>query len=136
MKRHPFLLGAALLLLSWQAEAVAAEPARLDYWRAAGSAGARLLLRHVLRPSLGVSIALLGLDLPVLVSGAVVIEVIFAWPGVGRVAAESVLGADYPLALASAMLTASMVIVGRLLSEAIADRVNPRRLEPADGVRP
>ena len=93
--------------------------------RAAGTGGVRLFVNHVLRPSLGPAIALLGLDLPVLVSGAIVVEIVFAWPGLGLLTANAVLESDYPLALASVMLTASLVIAGRMATEALARMFNP-----------
>jgi peptide/nickel transport system permease protein len=95
--------------------------------RAAGAGGVRLFGQHVLRPSLGPAIALFVLDLPVLVSGAIVVEVIFAWPGVGRLTAEAVLASDYPLALAAAMLAAVVVVGGRFLAEALAHAMHPRQ---------
>lgn len=93
--------------------------------RAAGAAGLRLLTLHVLRPRLGASIALFGLDLPVLVSGAVVVETVFAWPGLGRASAEAILGHDYPLALATATLALIAVVGGRFLAAALARQANP-----------
>ena len=94
--------------------------------RAAGVGRARLIAQHVFRPSASLVIALLGLDLPVVVSGAIVIEVIFAWPGVGRLTAGAVLGGDYPLALAATLLTAGLVLLGRLVSEWLTGLVDPR----------
>jgi ABC-type dipeptide/oligopeptide/nickel transport system permease component len=96
--------------------------------RASGSMGFRLYATHVLRPRLGASIALLALDLPVLVSGAVVIEIVFAWPGLGRLSAEAIQGHDYPLALAAATLSVAAVVFGRFAAETVT-----RRLTPADG---
>jgi peptide/nickel transport system permease protein len=95
--------------------------------RASGTGGWRILLRHVLRPSLGPAVTLFGLDLSVLVSGALVVEMVFAWPGMGRVTAEAILGSDYPLALASSMLCAVVLISGRFLSEILAARLDPRQ---------
>jgi peptide/nickel transport system permease protein len=97
--------------------------------RATGAGGPRLIARHVLRPSLGAAVTLCGRDLPVLVSGAIVVEVVFAWPGLGRLSAEAVLGSDYPLALAAALLAATVVIAGRLLTQWIARAVSPLQAE-------
>lgn len=94
--------------------------------RAVGVGRTRLIAQHVFRPSAALAIALLGLDLPVLVSGAIVIEIIFAWPGVGRLTAGAVLGGDYPLALAATLLTAALVLLGRLVSESLTRWVDPR----------
>ena len=95
--------------------------------RAFGAGGYRLLARHVLRPSLSPAVALFAVDLPVIVSGAIVVEVIFAWPGVGRLTADAVLGSDYPLALAAALLSATVVLFGRLLAEGLARVIDPRQ---------
>lgn len=94
--------------------------------RAGGAGGLRLLTRHVLQPSLGPTVALAGVDLPLVVSGAIVVETVFAWPGVGRLTAEAVLLSDYPLALAAALLSVTFVIVGRLAAQALAARLDPR----------
>lgn len=94
--------------------------------RASGAAGTALLLPHVFRAAAAPTLALAGLDLPVVASGALVVETIFAWPGMGRVAAESVIAEDYPVALASCLLAAIAVVVGRLVSEAAARRLDPR----------
>ena len=99
--------------------------------RAFGAGGYRLLARHVLLPSLSPAVALFALDLPVIVSGAIVVEVIFAWPGVGRLTADAVLGADYPLALAAALLSATVVLLGRLLAEVLARVIDPRQAADA-----
>ncbi len=103
--------------------------------RAAGASGGRLIVRHVLRPSAGTAAALFGLDVPVLVSGAVVIEVVFAWPGLGRLTVEAVLGADYPLALALALLAASAVLAGRGIGQGLARALDPRRADAGEAVR-
>ena len=99
--------------------------------RAIGGGGLRLLAQHVLRPSLSPAVALFAVDLPVIVSGAIVVEVIFAWPGVGRLTADAVLGADYPLALAAALLSATVVLLGRLLAEGLAHVIDPRQAADA-----
>ena len=82
--------------------------------RAAGSAGTRLLVRSVLLPSAGTAVALFALDLPVLVSGGIVIETIFAWPGVGRLTAQAV-------------LAGAVVLLGRHGAEAATRRLDPRQ---------
>ena len=94
------------------------------------------MLRHVLHPNAGITLSLLGLDLPVVVSGAIVIEVVYAWPGVGQLAASSVLGSDYPLALAICALSAGAVVLGRLGAERLkkvrghGSRYDPDRAVP------
>jgi peptide/nickel transport system permease protein len=99
--------------------------------RATGAGGARLVILQVLRPSLGTAVALFAIDLPIIVSGAIVVEVVFAWPGVGRLTAEAILGGDYPLALAAALLAASVVILGRVLAEMLSAALSRRPLSGA-----
>ncbi len=94
--------------------------------RASGERGIALLVRHVLRPAAAPILALVGLDLPALVSGAVVVEIVFSWPGAGRLTAEAILAADYPLALAGAVLAAVAVVLGRAVAEGLARRLDPR----------
>jgi len=93
--------------------------------RATGSGGARLIAQQVLRPSAGPAVALFGLDLPILVSGAIVVEVVFAWPGIGSLTAAAVLESDYPLALASALLTSFFVVLGRQVSTVLGRALQP-----------
>ncbi|MCP3982132.1 MAG: ABC transporter permease [bacterium] len=96
---------------------------------ARGQGGLALLGGHVLRPAIGPAVALFGLDLPALVSGAIVVEVVFSWPGLGRITAESVLESDYPLALAATLLNALVVIVGRFVASWLSRVADPRQRE-------
>lgn len=97
--------------------------------RAGGGAGVGFWLRHVLRPAAAPVIGLAALDVPVLVSGAIVVETAFSWPGLGRVASEAVLAADYPLALACCAACAAAVVGARFGGEALARRLDPRLAE-------
>jgi peptide/nickel transport system permease protein len=94
--------------------------------RAAGSTGAALLFRHVLPVGAAPLLALLALDLPALVSGSLVVETVFAWPGAGRISAEAVIASDYPLALACVALSGLTIVGSRAAGEALARRVDPR----------
>ena len=76
-----------------------------------------MTLRHVLRNALIPVLTLLGLSLPALFSGAVFIEAIFAWPGVGRVLVEAVQARDYPVVMAATAVSAVLVVLGNLLAE-------------------
>jgi peptide/nickel transport system permease protein len=94
--------------------------------RAKGLSGAQVTLRHVLRNALIPVVTLLGLSLPTLFSGAVFIEAIFAWPGVGRVLVEAVQARDYPVVMAATAVSAVLVVLGNLLAEALVSWVDPR----------
>jgi peptide/nickel transport system permease protein len=71
-------------------------------------------------------ITLLGLYLPLLFSGAVFVEVIFAWPGMGRVIVDAILQRDYPVVMATSFLFAVMVVLGNLLADILYAVVDPR----------
>lgn len=85
-----------------------------------------VLTRHVLRNALIPVVTLLGLSLPALFSGAVFVEAVFAWPGVGRVLVEAVRGRDYPVVMAATTISALLVVAGNLLADLLAAAVDPR----------
>ena len=99
--------------------------------RAKGLAPYQVTVRHVLRNALIPVLTLLGLSLPALFSGAVFIEAIFAWPGVGRIMVEAVGARDYPVIMAATTVSAVLVVAGNLLSEALTAWADPR-LRAAD----
>lgn len=82
--------------------------------------------RHVLRNALLPVVTLLGLSLPALFSGTVFVEVIFAWPGMGRVMVDAVGARDYPVLLATTTIFASLVVTGNLLADMLYAAVDPR----------
>jgi peptide/nickel transport system permease protein len=94
--------------------------------RAKGLSETRVALRHVLRNALIPVLTLLGLSLPTLFSGAVFIEAIFAWPGVGRVLVEGVQARDYPVVMAATAVSAVLVVLGNLLAELLVSWADPR----------
>jgi len=94
--------------------------------RAKGLSPAEVNFRHVLRNALIPVVTLLGLSLPALFSGAVFIESIFAWPGVGRVMVEAVGARDYPVIMAATAVSAALVVAGNLVAELLTAWVDPR----------
>jgi len=94
--------------------------------RAKGLDARTVLLRHALRNALVPVLALLGLSLPALFSGAVFVEAIFAWPGVGRVLVDAVVARDYPVVLAATAVSATLVVVGGLVADALTALADPR----------
>lgn len=82
--------------------------------------------RYLLANALGPVVVLLGLSLPALFSGAVFVEGIFAWPGVGRVLIEAVQGRDYPVVMAAATVSAILVVLGNLIADVLGTWVDPR----------
>jgi peptide/nickel transport system permease protein len=94
--------------------------------RAKGCGGLRVLLRHHLRNGLIPVVALLGLTLPALFSGAVFVEGVFAWPGVGQILIQSVQARDYPVVMAATTVSAILVVLGSVAAELVLHRVDPR----------
>ncbi len=87
----------------------------------------RVLTKHVLRNSLAPIINLAGLSLPSLLGGSVLIETVFAWPGMGRLAVESTFGRDYPMILALVLMYGALVIFSNLAADMLELINDPRR---------
>jgi peptide/nickel transport system permease protein len=81
---------------------------------------------HVLRNALIPVVTLLGYLLPGVLSGAILIETIFNWPGMGRLFYEAALGRDYPLLLGMLLLGTVLTILGTLLADIGYGLVDPR----------
>ncbi|HEV3050724.1 MAG TPA: ABC transporter permease [Longimicrobium sp.] len=94
--------------------------------RAKGLSERTVVFKHALRNALIPIITLLGLYLPFLLSGAVLVETIFAWPGMGRTIVEAILARDYPLVMATSFVIAAIVVLGNLLSDVLYAVVDPR----------
>jgi peptide/nickel transport system permease protein len=94
--------------------------------RAKGLGRVRVAQHHVLRNALGPVLTLLGLSLPALFSGAVFVEAVFAWPGVGRLLVEAVRARDYPVVMAATTVSAVLVVLGNLLADLLASWADPR----------
>ncbi len=99
--------------------------------RARGISERRLLWVHALRPALLPVVTLLGLSLPILVSGSVVIETIFSWPGMGQVAYNAARARDIPLILGATLIGAAAVILGNLVADVLYFVVDPRTRRPS-----
>lgn len=85
---------------------------------------------HALRNALLPLVTALGGLLPGLISGAAVTEIVFTWPGMGRLALESVLLRDYPVVLGLVLIGSVLIVLGQLLSDLLYAVVDPRvRLE-------
>lgn len=100
-----------------------------DYIRTARAKGLderRVLWVHALRNAATPLVQLLGLSLPSLLSGALVVEVVFSWPGLGRLTFDSILARDYPVVMAATALTGVLVVLGNLLSDLLHAVVDPR----------
>lgn len=94
--------------------------------RARGLSVSKLLFHYSLKNSLIPLISVLGITIPALLSGALVVEVIFSLPGLGRTMVSAVFSRDYPIILAASTLAFVTVIVGNLLADVIYSMVDPR----------
>jgi peptide/nickel transport system permease protein len=105
------------------------EMLRQDYVttaRAKGLGERVVLLGHAFRNALIPLITVIGLSLPELLSGAVITETIFQWPGMGLLAVRAVTARDYPLILGTILVTATMVLVSNLLADLLYGVADPR----------
>ncbi len=94
--------------------------------RALGLGPWRVLTRHALRAALLPTITLLGLALPFLFSGSVVVERVFAWPGMGTLIFEGIEQQDTPVVLGCFLVYGVLVVVGGLLADVAAAALDPR----------
>jgi peptide/nickel transport system permease protein len=94
--------------------------------RAKGLSSRRVVGHHALRNALTPIVTMLGLSLPALFSGAVFVEAVFAWPGVGRVLVEAVKARDYPVVMAATAISAILVVAGNMIADLLAAWVDPR----------
>ena len=100
-----------------------------DYIRTAkakGIKGSKILFRHALPNAIAPLIALAGVQLPWLFSGALVAETIFGWPGMGRLFVDSLTMKEYPILMGMVMFTAISVILGNLIADILNAVLDPR----------
>lgn len=105
------------------------EVIRQDYIRTARAKGLReraVILGHAWRNSLIPIITLLGYVFVILVEGSIVVENIFSWPGMGQLAVQSLSQRDYPVVMAIVLLSATLILVGTLVSDILYALVDPR----------
>lgn len=105
------------------------ETIREDYVRVARAKGLRelvVLYRHGLRNALIPLVTVIALDLPKLFGGTVVIEAVFAWPGMGTLAITAVRGRDYPVIMAINLVSAIMILASNLVADALYAVIDPR----------
>jgi peptide/nickel transport system permease protein len=94
--------------------------------RAKGLAGGRVVWLHALKNAAAPLIQIFGLSFPFLLSGSLVVEVVFSWPGMGRLTYEAVKTYDYPLVLAATALAGTLVVTGNFVADLLHAAVDPR----------
>lgn len=94
--------------------------------RAKGASRFRVVVHHALRNALIPLTAVLAVQVPALLAGTVVIETVFAWPGLGQLVYQSIEGLDYPVILVIVMMSAVLVLLCNLLADVLAAVLDPR----------
>jgi peptide/nickel transport system permease protein len=94
--------------------------------RAKGLVPARVLVNHALRAALVPLVTLAGLQMPLLVGGALVTETVFSWPGMGLLFVNALGTRDYPVLMGILMVGAFVVVLGNLLADVVVALVDPR----------
>jgi peptide/nickel transport system permease protein len=105
------------------------EVIRQDYIRTARAKGLpekAIVYRHVFRNTLIPVLTLLGLLLPTLISGSIILESIFSWPGVGDLFFTSVRARDYPVVMGLSFITAVLVLLSTLIADLLYAWADPR----------
>jgi peptide/nickel transport system permease protein len=100
-----------------------------DYIRTAlakGVSSAGIVFKHALKNALIPLVTLAGLQLPLVLSGALVTETVFTWPGMGRLFVDSIGYRDYPVLMGILMLTAMLVVAGNLVADLLYAVIDPR----------
>ena len=94
--------------------------------RAKGLSERRVIWLHAMKNAATPLVQLLGLSLPFLLSGSLVVEVVFSWPGLGRLTYDSIQARDYPVILATTALAGALVILGNLAADVAQAAIDPR----------
>jgi peptide/nickel transport system permease protein len=105
------------------------EVIRQDYIRTARAKGVgpvRVLLHHAFRNTLIPLVTMVGLTLPVLLSGSIILEQIFSWPGMGKLFFESVRERDYPTMMGLVLMFSVLTLLGQMLADFLYAVVDPR----------
>lgn len=94
--------------------------------RATGCSGTQVMTRHVLRNAITPVVTLLGLSLPTLFAGALIVEQLFNFPGMGLLFWQAAQSSDYPILLAVVLVTAVATVVGNLIADICYALLDPR----------
>ena len=102
---------------------------RQDYIRTSRAKGAselRVVLVHSLRNAILPIVAMIGLDIGVFMGGVVVVESVFAWPGIGQLAWQAIQRVDIPIIMGVTLVSAIAIVLGNLLADLLSPLVDPR----------
>lgn len=102
---------------------------RRDYIRTArakGAGGSRILMVHGLRNAILPIVAMIGLDIGIFMSGVVVVESVFGWPGIGQLAWQAIQRLDIPIIMGVTLVAAFAIVLGNLIADLVAPLIDPR----------
>ena len=105
------------------------EVLRHDYVRTARAKGMsewRVVLRHGLRNAIVPVIAMIGLDVGIFMSGVVVVENVFGWPGIGQLMWQAIQSLDIPIIMGVTIVAACFIVLGNFLADLVTPLVDPR----------
>ena len=105
------------------------EVIRQDYIRTARAKGLTeksVIYKHALRNALIPIVTLLGLSLPALISGSVIFETIFAWPGMGQLAYQAIMSRDYPVIMGVSIIATALTLLGNMIADMTYAYIDPR----------
>lgn len=94
--------------------------------RAKGLAEPAILSRHVLRNALSPFVTVVAIDIPLYLTGAVLVETVFSWPGMGRLFFDSLTRRDYPVLMGILLLGAVLIVIGNVIADLIYAKLDPR----------
>lgn len=105
------------------------EVLRNDYIRTARAKGMsewRVVLRHGLRNAILPIIAMIGLDVGIFMSGVVVVENVFGWPGIGQLMWQAIQSLDIPIIIGVTIVAACFIVLGNLVADLVSPLIDPR----------
>ncbi len=105
------------------------EVTRQDYLRTARAKGLRdggIILKHALRNAIVPLVTVVALDIPLLFTGALVVEVVFSWPGEGRLFFDALHNRDYPVLMGVLLISALFILLSNLVADLLYGLLNPR----------
>ena len=94
--------------------------------RAKGLSRARIVLRHVVPNAILPIVAMIGIDVGLFMSGIVVVESVFGWPGIGQLAWQAIQRVDIPIIMGVTLVSACAIVLGNLLADLVAPLIDPR----------
>ena len=94
--------------------------------RATGAGRAKVLFRHAMPNAILPVIAMIGIDIGLFMSGIVVVESVFGWPGIGQLAWQAIQRIDIPIIMGVTLISAVAIVIGNLIADLIAPLIDPR----------